>query len=75
MREIGGLSTTGDRIEPLLRAVLQTGQQPFMEVETYAWDRLPDASAASVEEGLAREILHARSLLAKCTPGAHAAHG
>lgn len=75
MQEIGGLSTTNDRIEPLLHAVLQTSQQPFMEVETYAWDRLPEASAGGVVEGLAREILHARSLLAKCAPGAHAAHG
>jgi len=74
MREVCGLSTTTDAIEPLLRAVLQAGHQPFMEVETYAWDRLPASAAASVEEGLAKEILHARALLAKCATGAHAAH-
>lgn len=75
MHQIGGLATTRDTIEPLLRAVLHAGQRPFMEVETYAWDRLPDTTAGDVEEGLAREILHARSLLAKCAAGAHAARG
>ncbi|MFZ4721648.1 MAG: metabolite traffic protein EboE [Phycisphaerales bacterium] len=75
MHEIAGLSTTRDTIEPLLRTVLQAGQRPFIEVETYAWDRLPGTTETGVEEGLAHEILHARSLLAKCAPGAHAPRG
>ena len=74
LERIGGLGTTAASIEPLLRALCAAGHAPFMEVETYAWQRLPEAQAPSLEEGLAREILHARSLLAKCAPSAHAAH-
>lgn len=71
---VGGLRTTAETIEPLLARLVEAGHAPFIEVETYAWQRLPDAAAPSVEEGLAREILHARALLAKCAPAAHAAH-
>jgi hypothetical protein len=74
LERFAGLATTADTIEPLLASVLAAGHQPFVEVETYAWGRFPEALEGGLEEGLAREILHARSLLAKCAPGAHAAH-
>ena len=71
---VGGLRTTADGIEATLRRVIEAGHAPFMEVETYAWQRLPETAAPSLEEGLAREILHARALLAKCASNADAAH-
>jgi len=72
---IGRLETTADAIAPSLAELPRDGTPTFVEVETYAWDRLPEPAAASLEEGIAREILHARALLAKsgacaqaCTP-------
>jgi sugar phosphate isomerase/epimerase len=73
LEKVAGLATTADTIAPLLGAVISAGHDPFIEVETYAWQRLPETAAATLEEGLAREILHARALLAKCGSPAHAA--
>jgi hypothetical protein len=74
LERFAGLATTATTIEPLLASILAAGHRPFVEVETYAWGRFPEALDCGLEEGLAREILHARSLLAKCGAGAHAAH-
>ena len=59
-----GLRTTAATIPPSLAAIADLPQPPFVEVETYAWSRLPGRAAGSVEEGIAREILHVRRLLA-----------
>jgi sugar phosphate isomerase/epimerase len=75
LERFAGLATTAGTIEPLLAGVLAAGHRPFIEVETYAWGHFPETPECSLEEGLAREILHARSLLAKCGTSAHAAHG
>lgn len=60
-----GLRTTQASIEPALEAMAQLPEPPFVEVETYAWSRLPGKAAESLEAGIAREILHTRGLLAK----------
>lgn len=72
---IGDLETTTDTIAPSLAELPPDGTPPFIEVETYAWSQLPAAAATSLPEGIAREILHARALLARaavsaesCTP-------
>ena len=64
LRQVENFSTTTDAIEPSLRRAA-TLTNAFIEVETYAWAQLPTPAAANLPEGIAREILHARALLAK----------
>lgn len=63
--ELEGLDTTADTIPSSLDMVRGLSGPCFVEVETYAWSRLPDRDRTGVEEGIAREILHVRGLLAK----------
>ena len=72
LSEVGGLATTAPAIEPALRRVSGLPQAPFIEVETYAWAQLPEPAAPSLVEGIAREILHVRGLLARCGASADA---
>ncbi len=72
LEKAGGLDTTASAIQPALRQAAAAPTPPFIEVETYAWSQLPDPAAPSLEEGIAREILHVRGLLAKCGGSAEA---
>ncbi|MFM7806826.1 MAG: metabolite traffic protein EboE [Planctomycetota bacterium] len=69
---VGQLETTADAIAPALAELPRDGTPCFVEVETYAWAQLPEPAAASVREGIAREILHARALLARAAGSAQA---
>jgi hypothetical protein len=69
---VGDLETTADAIAPALAEVSRAGGPAFVEVETYAWRELPRPAAPSLEEGIAREILHARELLARAAGSAQA---
>jgi hypothetical protein len=65
LERIDALATTADAIEPALRRAKRLPEPPFIEVETYAWAQLPQPAAPSLVEGIAREILHVRWLLAR----------
>lgn len=72
LAEAGGLATTTDAIRPALLRATALPHPAFIEVETYAWAQLPEPAAPSLAEGIAREILHVRSLLARCGASADA---
>jgi hypothetical protein len=61
---IGGqLLTTSDQIGPAIEAARRLHDTRHFEVETYAWGVLPaELRAASLADGIAHELLHARSL-------------
>lgn len=69
---VGHLETTADAIAPSLAELPRDGTPCFVEVETYAWAQLPEPAAPSLPEGIAREILHARALLARAGDSAQA---
>ena len=75
LERIGSLETTADAIAPALAELPRDGTPVMVEVETYAWAQLPQPAAPDLVQGIAREILHARTLLARaatsgqaCTP-------
>ena len=72
LQAVGALRTTQSAIEPALRRAARL-PHAFIEVETYAWAQLPEPAAPSIPEGIAREILHARALLAKAGHSAQSA--
>lgn len=72
LQRVGGLDTTASTIPAALRELVCDTTPRFVEVETYAWTQLPEPAAASLPEGIAREILHARALLAQAAASAQA---
>lgn len=73
LNSIGGLATTADAIPAALARVARLPGPAFVEVETYAWSRTPTLEAESLVEGISREILHVRGLLAKAGVSPHPA--
>ena len=70
--DVEGLDTTAGTIPSSLDMVRGLSGPCFVEVETYAWSRLPEVAAPSLAEGVAREVLHARALLARAAVSADA---
>jgi sugar phosphate isomerase/epimerase len=64
MSEMLGLATTADSLPVALAQIRSLSGPCFVEVETYAWSRLPQRASHGWIEGIAREILHVRGLLA-----------
>lgn len=62
---VGELETTAGSIPQAMERIRGLAEPCFVEVETYAWSRLPEVAAPSLIEGVAREVLHARALLAR----------
>lgn len=69
---VGELETTAGSIPEAMEQVREQVDPCFVEVETYAWSRLPEVAAPSLAEGVAREVLHARALLARTAVSADA---
>jgi hypothetical protein len=69
---VGELETTAGSIPEAMEQVRRLADPCFVEVETYAWSRLPEVAAPSLAEGVAREVLHARALLARSAVSADA---
>lgn len=66
---LGRLATTADQIAPAIHAAFRLHGVRHFEVETYAWDVLPEhLRLPTLAEGLAREVQHARAILAECLP-------
>jgi hypothetical protein len=61
---IGPLATTRRELERALAAIGGLPYAPHLEVETYTWPVLPQASAEPLAAGLARELIATRALLA-----------
>jgi sugar phosphate isomerase/epimerase len=65
---LGPLATTRPELKQALAAVAALPDAPHLEVETYTWEVLPDAPADAGPErlidGLTRELLATRDLLA-----------
>jgi sugar phosphate isomerase/epimerase len=61
---IGPLGTTRRELERALRAIGSLSYPPHLEVETYTWPVLPNASAEPLAAGLARELVATRALIA-----------
>ena len=64
MPQVLGLDTTVDALPDAMTRIRSLPGPCFVEVETYAWSRLPEAPVDGWIEGVAREILHVRGLLA-----------
>jgi hypothetical protein len=62
--ELGPLATTRTELKTALRAVAQLDYAPHLEVETYTWEVLPGGSKPALVDGLTRELVATRSLLA-----------
>ena len=61
---IGVLRTTRPELERALGAIQQLDYTPHIEVETYTWPVMPGADPVSLVDGLARELIATRQLLA-----------
>jgi len=72
---IGPLGTTRADLRAALAAVVAHGIDPHLEVETYTWPVLPGSAdtvvdpAAALVEGLARELVATRDLMAATVAG------
>jgi hypothetical protein len=56
-RDLGVFESTQAELLPLLHELSLVPDCPHLEVETYAWDVLPEAVRdVSIEEGIAREL-------------------
>lgn len=60
---LGVLKTTRDELRRALAAIRALAYQPHLEVETYTWPVLPGASATTLVDGLARELIATRKML------------
>ncbi|MEX2287878.1 MAG: metabolite traffic protein EboE [Planctomycetaceae bacterium] len=63
--QLGPLSTTRPDLRRALRAVANLTYAPHLEVETYTWEVLPDGNKTPLVDGLTRELLATRALLAE----------
>lgn len=62
--DLGGLRTTQPFLRDLLEALRQSGDCPYLEVETYTWDVLPpEHRSVDVWTDIARELAWVRSTL------------
>jgi sugar phosphate isomerase/epimerase len=61
---LGVLGTTRAELRKALAAVADLDYQPHLEVETYTWPVLPGASPTAMVDGLARELIATREMLA-----------
>ena len=61
---LGPLGTTRAELRAALAAVAGLDERPHMEVETYTWPVLPGVTATDIVDGLARELVATRDLLA-----------
>ncbi len=65
LESLGPLSTTGDEISETVAAVRESSNCRQFEIETYAWDVLPNRDQyLSLESGIAEEVQWFRKLLA-----------
>lgn len=64
VEHIGPLATTRAALREALAAVAELNYAPHMEVETYTWEVLPGAAQAHLVDGLTRELIATRELLA-----------
>ena len=62
---LGPLGTTREDLRAALTAIARLDYRPHLEVETYTWPVLPGAAPAGIVEGLARELVATRGLLAR----------
>jgi len=76
---IGPLGTTRADLRAALAAIVAHGIDPHLEVETYTWPVLPGAAAAdpvaALVDGLARELVATRDLVATTATTATATGG
>ena len=61
---LGVLGTTRAELRKALAAVAALDYQPHLEVETYTWPVLPGSSPTAMVDGLARELIATREMLA-----------
>jgi sugar phosphate isomerase/epimerase len=61
---LGPLGTTRAELRAALAAVAGLDERPHLEVETYTWPVLPGVTATDMVDGLARELVATRDLLA-----------
>jgi sugar phosphate isomerase/epimerase len=61
---LGVLGTTRAELRKALAAVAALDYQPHLEVETYTWPVLPGSNAKAIVDGLARELIATRGMLA-----------
>lgn len=64
-RRLGVLHTTRGELERALAAIGRLDYAPHLEVETYTWPVLPGRESVDLVEGLARELLATRELIAR----------
>lgn len=64
---LGPLGTTRAELRAALAAVAGLDERPHLEVETYTWPVLPGVTATDMVDGLARELVATRDLLATLT--------
>lgn len=62
---IGVLRTTRLELERALAALQTLDYAPHLEVETYTWPVMPGADPVSLVDGVARELIATRDLLAR----------
>jgi sugar phosphate isomerase/epimerase len=62
---LGPLLTTRNDLRQALAAVGRLDYAPHLEVETYTWEVLPGGGRVDLVEGLTREVLATRDLLAQ----------
>ena len=62
---IGPLRTTRDALRQALAAVAKLDYAPHLEVETYTWEVLPGQDNLDLVQGLSRELIATRELLAE----------
>ncbi len=61
---LGPLGTTREELRRALAAIAKLDYRPHLEVETYTWPVMPGAASGDIVEGLARELVATRGLLA-----------
>jgi hypothetical protein len=61
---LGLLGTTRAELRKALSAVEKLDYQPHLEVETYTWPVIPGSTSSSMVDGLARELIAVREMLA-----------
>jgi sugar phosphate isomerase/epimerase len=61
---LGLLGTTRAELRKALLAVGKLDYQPHLEVETYTWPVIPGSTSSGMVDGLARELIAVREMLA-----------
>lgn len=60
---LGPLGTTRGELKKALAALPELSYAPHLEVETYTWEVLPEATAPDIVDGFTRELLATRKLI------------